>query len=107
MKREDGAYERSELQADRDEVFDDRQVLGDGPEGGRVRVGSAAEGPETEVEPRTAGGEKEVIIWYCRKVGDGMQIFVSAAPRGDKRNRMLALLTFHPLDTTPRGAAET
>ena len=44
-------YERSELQAERDEVFDDRQVLGDGPEGGRVRVGSAAEGPQAEVEP--------------------------------------------------------
>ena len=51
-------YERSELQAERDEVFDDRQVLGNGPEGGRVCVGSAAEGPEAEVEPRAAGGEE-------------------------------------------------
>ena len=51
-------YERSELQAEWNEVFDDRQVLGDGPEGGRVRVGSAREGPEAEVEPRAAGGEE-------------------------------------------------
>ena len=44
-------YERSELQAERDEVFDDRQVLGNGPEGGRFCVGFAGEGPEAEVEP--------------------------------------------------------
>ena len=60
---EGSCHERSELQAERDEVFDDRQVLGDGPEGGRVRVGSAAEGAEAEVEPGTTGGEEgEVII---------------------------------------------
>ena len=53
-----GNDERSELQAERNEVFDDRQVLGDGAEGGRICVGSAAEGPEAEVEPRAAGGEE-------------------------------------------------
>ena len=31
-----GNDERSELQTKRDEVFDRRQVLGNGPEGGRV-----------------------------------------------------------------------
>ena len=52
------AYERSELQTERDEVFDDRQVLGNGTEGGRVRVRPAGEGPEAEVEPRAAGREE-------------------------------------------------
>ena len=58
-------YERSELQAERNEVFDDRQVLGDGTEGGRVRVRPAAERPEAEVEPRAAGGEEreEAIVY--------------------------------------------
>ena len=59
-------YERSELQAERDEVFGDRQVLGVGPEGGRVRVGPAADGPEAEVEPRAAGGEKGKVNWRGR-----------------------------------------
>ena len=46
-------YERSELQAERDEVFDDRQVLGDGAgEGDWCWVlGAWCEGSETEVEP--------------------------------------------------------
>ena len=52
------AYERSELQAERNEVLDDRQVLGDGAEGGRVRVGPAREGSEAEVEQGAAGGEE-------------------------------------------------
>lgn len=44
-------------------MFDYRQVLGHGAEGGRVCVGSAGEGPEAEVEPRaTVGEEGEVII---------------------------------------------
>ena len=51
-------YERSELPTQRNEVFDDRKVLGNGPEGGRVRVRPAGEGPEAEVEPRAAGGEE-------------------------------------------------
>ena len=53
-------YERSELQAERDEVFDDRQVLGNGPgEGAWCWVlGAWCEGSETEVEPRAAGGEE-------------------------------------------------
>ena len=50
--------ERSELQTEWHEVFDLRQVLGDGTEGGRVRVGSAREGAEAEVEPGAAGGEE-------------------------------------------------
>ena len=58
LRREGSCHERSELQAEWDEVFNDRQVLGDGPEGGRVCVGSAAEGPETEVVARAAGGEE-------------------------------------------------
>ena len=33
-------------------------MLGDGPEGGRVRVGSAAEGAEAKVISRAAGGEE-------------------------------------------------
>ena len=51
-------YERSELQAEWDEVFDDRQVLGDGAEGGRVQsVGEAPTGqpkPKSSRERRTA-----------------------------------------------------
>ena len=58
-------YERSELPTQRDEVLDDRQVLGHGPEVGRNRVRSAGEGPEAEVEPRAAGGEEreEAIVY--------------------------------------------
>ena len=61
-------YERSELQAERDEVLDHRQVLGDGDEGGRVRVGSAREGAEAEVEPGTAGGEEGETLNFCKEV---------------------------------------
>ena len=58
-------YERSELQAERNEVLDDRQVLGHGPEGGRNRVRSAAEGPEAKVISRAAcGEEREEAIVY-------------------------------------------
>ena len=53
-----GLYERSQLQAQRNEVFDDRQVLGHGPQGGRVRVRPAGEGPEAEVVAGAAGGEE-------------------------------------------------
>ena len=53
-----GEYERSQLQAQRNEVFDDRQVLGHGAEGGRVRVGPAREGPQAEVVAGEALGEE-------------------------------------------------
>ena len=60
-KMERWNYERSELQAEWDEVFDDRQVLGHGAEGGRVRVRPDGEGAEAEVVAGTEIGEETVI----------------------------------------------
>ena len=60
-------HERSELQAERNEVLDDRQVLGNGTQGGRVRVRLARKGPQAEVKPRTPRGEegKEIVgSWW-------------------------------------------
>ena len=51
-------HERSELQAERNEVLYDRQVLGNGAEGGRVCVRLAVEGAQAEVKPRTPRGEE-------------------------------------------------
>ena len=64
-------YERSELQAERDEVFDNRQVLGDGTSEGAWCwvLGAWCEGTEAEVEPGAAGGEEgEVNGRACREV---------------------------------------
>ena len=68
-----GPYERSELQTERNEVFDDRQVLGHGPEGGWIRVGSAGERPEAErlrakLRQLAAMGEAD----ECKPVWDGL-----------------------------------
>ena len=53
-------YERSELQTERDEVFDYRQVLGNGASEGAWCwvLGAWCEGPEAEVEPRAPDGEE-------------------------------------------------
>ena len=54
-------YERSELQTERNEVLDDRQVLGHGAQGGWVRVRPAGERPQAEVIVGTEIGEETAV----------------------------------------------
>jgi len=63
-------YERSQLQAKWDEVFDHRQMLGHGSEGGRVRFGSSDARREAKVKPRASGDEEGEVKPRILQRGD-------------------------------------